>query len=81
VYNDLGTPGWQRMGIVDIERRTRLVLGGIGRPWYLSGSKHFNIMGSLEIRREGPPWRVERVDPDDVGDLCDRWIDWVEVPA
>jgi hypothetical protein len=81
VFNDLGTPGWHRMGVVDIERRTSLVLGGIGRPWYLSGSKHFNIMGPLELRREGPLWKVEEVDPDDLGTLCDQHVDWIEEPA
>jgi hypothetical protein len=80
-FNDLGTPAWQRMGVVDIERRTTLVLGGIGRPWWLSGSKHFNIMGRLEIRREGAVTRLETIPPGAIGRLCGRWVDWVERPA
>lgn len=81
VFNDLGAPGWQRMGVVDIRRRTTLVLGGIGRPWWLSGSKHFNIMGPLELRREGAGTRLETIPTGGLGRLCGQHVDWVEIPA
>ncbi|MDQ3935511.1 MAG: hypothetical protein M3340_12865, partial [Actinomycetota bacterium] len=81
VFNDLGAPGWHRLGVVDMRRRSSLFMIGIDRPWWLSGSEHFNIMGPLEIRPEGAAVRMERIAARDVGRLCGRRVDWVEVAS
>jgi hypothetical protein len=81
VLNDLGAPGWQRFGVIDVRRGTVLHVIGINRPWWLSGSRHFNIMGPVELVPEGVESQVETVPPTQVARLCGRQLDWLEIPA
>ena len=80
VYNDLGAPGWQRFGTLEIQRGSVVAVGGIGRPRYLAGSRHFNIIGDVKLIKQGASTRLERVAPRDLGRLCGRHLDWVELP-
>jgi hypothetical protein len=80
VYNDLGTPGWQRFGSVDVERGMVLQTGGIGRPRLLAGSSHFNIIGPTKLIRAGAATTIERIQPRDAARLCGRSVDWIELP-
>jgi hypothetical protein len=81
LFNDLGLPGWHRFGVVDVRRGTVLHVVGIDRPWRLSGSRHFNILGSVELVREGTASRVETIPPTQLARLCGRRLDWIEIPA
>jgi hypothetical protein len=81
VFNDLGTPGWHRVGEFDAERGTVLGAMGIGRPRVLAGSRHFNIYGPTRIVRKGATARVETIPPKSLRRLCGRHVDWIELPA
>jgi hypothetical protein len=81
VQNDLGAPGWQRLATVDIEPGTVLAVGGIGRPRYVAGGRHFNILGDTRLVKRGAATRLERVEPGRIARLCGRHVDWVELPA
>ena len=81
LFNDLGAPGWQRFGVVDVGPGTVLQVGGLGRPRVLAGSRHFNIMGPTKLVREGASTRIETIPTDSLDRLCGRDLDWVELPA
>ena len=80
VYNDLGAPGWHRLGTLEIQRGSVVAVGGIGRPRYLAGSRHFNIVGDTKLIKQGARTELQRVEPRELGRLCGRHVDWVELP-
>ena len=79
-YNDLASPGWQPMGTVDVREGTVVHLAGMHRSRIFAGGRHFNIIGPLKLIEEDAALRLETLQPDDLGRLCGRNVDWVELP-
>jgi hypothetical protein len=81
VFNDLGPPGWQPIGTVELGPGTVLEAGIIDRPKLLAGSRHFEIVAALKLVPVNAEKRLETVPAADVSTLCGRNVDWVEIPA
>jgi hypothetical protein len=83
VFGDLGLPsGWHPLGRVAVrDRRTRVALLGLDKPWWQSGSKRPDLTGRLVFARRGGPSRMITVQPERVRTLCGRRLDWVEMRA
>jgi hypothetical protein len=81
VFNDLGSPGWQFIGTVEVGPDTVLEAGIIGRPKLLAGSRHFNIVSALKLVRTGTQKQLQTMRADELSSLCGRQVDWLEIPA
>lgn len=80
VRDDLGLPwGYQPLGALDVTGRTRFALLGLTPPVWLSGSRHFNLVGSLVLQRLTPAPKIIRLPANQVGRLCGSSIDWLEL--
>jgi hypothetical protein len=83
VFGDLGLPsGWHPLGRVAIRaRRADVSLISLTKPWWQSGSKRPDLAGRLVFMRRGGPSRTITVQPDRARTLCDRRLDWIELPG
>jgi hypothetical protein len=83
VFGDLGLPsGWHPLGRVAVrDRKARVALLGLDKPWWQSGSKRPDLTGRLVFARRGGQSRMITVQPERVRTLCGRRLDWVEMRA
>jgi hypothetical protein len=82
VSNDLGLPDqWHRINVTDIAGRTVVLLLGLQRDWYKTGSRHFNIIGPVVFVPANARRGMADVPPARAGSLCGRRVDWIEIPA
>ena len=83
VFADLGLPdAWQPMGIVESDGRPlRFELSLMDRNKWFAGDRHASLLGPLVVEPENSQPRIERMPAERVRELCDKQVDWLEIPG
>ncbi|HEX8075271.1 MAG TPA: hypothetical protein VF545_09845 [Thermoleophilaceae bacterium] len=79
--NDNGVPdAWHPIGTLVAHRDVLALVAAVGRPFYKSGSQHYNVVGPVIFTREDAHTRLVDVPPARLGTLCGQRLDWLELP-
>ena len=79
--NDLGVHDqFLQLGTLDVKRASpRIDYFGLGRPWWMAGSRQLDLVGPVAFVKQPSTRRVEEVDPADAERLCGEPLDWIEL--
>ena len=81
VYGDEGLQdAWQPLGSAVVKSKpSLLLLLGLDRPWWQSGSHRSNLEGPIAFETLDPARRIAYVRPGRASTLCGRSLDWLEL--